>query len=671
MVIVHPKVATKADEAGAEVNKAEWNEDHEIGSTSIVPNTDSTTNLGASTLRFATLHVDEILGGIISADDNTITSIGASEIEPGIISGLGILSTPVAADTFMMNDAGALKEVSMSVLTFTSSQISDTMADDLGNHLATQVLDISTFGVDFDSATDATIGNPGAGDIRLYQSVETGAMVLKNSSGNKAALSGAVTSFIAADGATDAEKMKADVICDNILTLTYDGGTGGLPNDTDVVTGTTTGAKAVIVSSTGNETEGVLTVNTFTVAQFLDNEPITAPNNSFAAVADGSTVGDEEQINAAIASMANGGTVYLSSGTFNVGNSIVIGVDNITLTGSNPSVRLNGGATSILLKNLDTNVRSGNAVSNIRFASALEGNGIFYDCTDLIGMTMHDCDVKAFNKGLRFLDSSGIYGIYSQLNIRVSGSGSMCIESDAQATNDNTFIGLRLAGDANTVKISLGNTGSSINNAFYGCHIDGDCTTAVDIGTAARANIFSGCWMCEGSTTTAVSNGLIVDAGADSNAFVGCNFSVNCATTITDNGEGTQFLGCLNDTALLNRLQQQELLDVTSLDFGTHTELTLDTNGAVVKTQTYHTIDTFENASSDFLVNMTVSGSGEIMYLRPASSSRTITVDNETAGDGSFRIGSDFTMDGGRDMISLLGFDSTEWMGISRSDNQA
>ncbi len=221
MVLVHTTVATKADEAGAEVNKAEWNADHEIGSTSVIPNTDSTTNLGASTLRFATLHVDEILGSIINSagntisltsdrvtdldltdyvtspsagevhnflsethpdtvsqavvegsmilgngasswdalaldaslemlvsngttlsytttldtmiasgmtldlDINTLTNVGASEIKADIISGLGILSTPVAADTFMMNDAGSLKEVSMSVLTFTSNQVSD------------------------------------------------------------------------------------------------------------------------------------------------------------------------------------------------------------------------------------------------------------------------------------------------------------------------------------------------------------------------------------------------------------------------------------------------------------------------------------------------------------------------------------------------------------------
>ncbi len=168
MVIVHTTVATKADEAGAEVNKAEWNDDHEIGSTSVVPNTDSTTNLGAATLRFATLHVDEILGGIISADDNTITSIGASEIEPGIISGLGILSTPVAADTFMMNDAGSLKEVSMSVLEFTAGQISAPITiteSALGALGAAETIDLSTanfFSATLDDDTAITFSNPPA-----------------------------------------------------------------------------------------------------------------------------------------------------------------------------------------------------------------------------------------------------------------------------------------------------------------------------------------------------------------------------------------------------------------------------------------------------------------------------------------------------------------------------
>ena len=94
MVIVHTTVATKADEAGAEVNKAEWNDDHEIGSTSIVPNTDSTTNLGALTLRFATLHVDEILGATMTSD--TISDYDGSLFLPltgGTMSGGILMST--------------------------------------------------------------------------------------------------------------------------------------------------------------------------------------------------------------------------------------------------------------------------------------------------------------------------------------------------------------------------------------------------------------------------------------------------------------------------------------------------------------------------------------------------------------------------------------------------
>ena len=120
MGIVHTTVATLADEVGAEVNRDEWNATHAVGGTALAPTTDSTTNLGTSALKYATLHVDDIAGADFSATlnmatnsiisstfdvaSNTISGSNSATDDVLVFNGTEFVSTTSTAGSFVKSD---------------------------------------------------------------------------------------------------------------------------------------------------------------------------------------------------------------------------------------------------------------------------------------------------------------------------------------------------------------------------------------------------------------------------------------------------------------------------------------------------------------------------------------------------------------------------------------
>jgi hypothetical protein len=70
------------------------------------------------------------------------------------------------------------------------------------------------------------------------------------------------------------------------------------------------------------------------------------------------------------------------------------------------------------------------------------------------------------------------------------------------------------------------------------------------------------------------------------------------------------------------------LQEVNQLNFLDATELTLDTNGEITVTGSYHRLDTFSNAASDTLVTINGGEEGDILYVRTESAARQVIIQN-------------------------------------------
>jgi len=73
----------------------------------------------------------------------------------------------------------------------------------------------------------------------------------------------------------------------------------------------------------------------------------------------------------------------------------------------------------------------------------------------------------------------------------------------------------------------------------------------------------------------------------------------------------------------------QTLDDINSLNFTDPTELTIN-SGAITITQSYHTVDTESDTSSDDLLTINGGQAGDVLFLQPANSARAVYVNDST-----------------------------------------
>ena len=91
-------------------------------------------------------------------------------------------------------------------------------------------------------------------------------------------------------------------------------------------------------------------------------------------------------------------------------------------------------------------------------------------------------------------------------------------------------------------------------------------------------------------------------------------------------------------------------------------------SGVVAVKASFHGVDTEGAAGTDDLDTINgVSGSGQLLILRPVSGARTIVAKD---GTGNLKLAGDFTMDNAEDTLLLIN-DGTNWLELSRSDNGA
>ena len=95
------------------------------------------------------------------------------------------------------------------------------------------------------------------------------------------------------------------------------------------------------------------------------------------------------------------------------------------------------------------------------------------------------------------------------------------------------------------------------------------------------------------------------------------------------------------------------------------TELTIS-GGAVTLTQGYHTIDTENDDPSDILDTLSASPAGNIVFLQPANSARTIVVEHGT-GNIFLKSGVDLVLDS-TDKVVMLFHNGTNWVDATGAD---
>ena len=91
----------------------------------------------------------------------------------------------------------------------------------------------------------------------------------------------------------------------------------------------------------------------------------------------------------------------------------------------------------------------------------------------------------------------------------------------------------------------------------------------------------------------------------------------------------------------------------------TAVELTI-ASGAVTKTYSHHTVDTFEDAASDDLTTILGGAEGEVVMIRPANGARTVVL-KHNLGNIIHPFGADIILSDADD-YSLLIYNGTNWV---------
>lgn len=105
--------------------------------------------------------------------------------------------------------------------------------------------------------------------------------------------------------------------------------------------------------------------------------------------------------------------------------------------------------------------------------------------------------------------------------------------------------------------------------------------------------------------------------------------------------------------------------DIKVMDFKAPSELTLDTDGAMTVTQTFHTVDTFEDAGSDDLVTINGYSNGRLLVIKAVNAGRTIVVKHNTGNiwlQGKLDISLDDISDG---LMLVYSSTDSKWFDIS------
>jgi len=137
----------------------------------------------------------------------------------------------------------------------------------------------------------------------------------------------------------------------------------------------------------------------------------------------------------------------------------------------------------------------------------------------------------------------------------------------------------------------------------------------------------------------------------------------------TVDGSATFTFSVVNEVvALISDASNWEILYHYSPGTLDGTEKTISTGSITVTQGGYYTVDTESDAASDDLDILTSLPKGQVVYLRPNNTARTVVVKHD-ATKLNLASGIDFTMNNQYDTISLIGLGSNIAAELSRSNN--
>ena len=111
----------------------------------------------------------------------------------------------------------------------------------------------------------------------------------------------------------------------------------------------------------------------------------------------------------------------------------------------------------------------------------------------------------------------------------------------------------------------------------------------------------------------------------------------------------------------------QSLDGAGNLELGLISALTIASGGITI-TQNFHSISTESGDATDDLATISGGAEGFILVIRAGDPAKTVVVKD---GTGNLLLAGDFTMDHDTDSLTLIRFNGSSWMELSRSNNAA
>ncbi len=146
--------------------------------------------------------------------------------------------------------------------------------------------------------------------------------------------------------------------------------------------------------------------------------------------------------------------------------------------------------------------------------------------------------------------------------------------------------------------------------------------------------------------------------GYSGRAEIGCIGDDNFRFKVSPDGSA------FSTALLLDKNTGRVTVKDSFLSFGTPQALVI-ASGVITAGRSYISVDTESAAATDDLVTINGGAEGDVLIVRATHDARTIVLKD---GTGNLRLAGDFSLDSVNDRI-LLQHDGTNWLEISRSDN--
>lgn len=357
----------------------------------------------------------------------------------------------------------------------------------------------------------------------------------------------------------------------------------------------------------------------------------------------GSSGATYTKMSTAVASAPSSGwTIYEADGTITETTKISPLRSSTKMNLSGGAVITNNGATLTTLFSTTTPGSFGR--TEIHGGKLLQSNataqGVALDLSDMPNTWAGNMRIEAYGTALQIIDTTNtsFYSSVRDMQVFDCVNG---ISLGGTQPNLNLWENIRIRTKAGTAGTGVnmvdtrGNvfimvdTEPNVAAGLTGFHLDG----------TTRDNLFLGCWM-ENSD-----NGLIIDAGANNNVFIGGSITSNLVADITDNGTNTVFWGVNKTGTKLYRVPR--LTDVNGLSTLTFTETALAVNNFNIANSATATPLVLSAVGTDTNIDILFTPKGTLGTVNFSAAATPVTNDGAALGNTTLQWSDLFLASGG------------------------